>query len=210
MYLERKKLVNAAGKTVYQYLVECPACHEQRWQWKTKASHCKSCAGQISYTLPNRERLDKRKYGHGYITKQGYHLLFDGEKYVPAHRLAFPDLPADQVVHHIDGDKLNNQTSNLIPLSKQAHRELHGQLEQLSYLLIQCGFIEFDRSSNMYRLSTPAQKCVGQFSVKSGELLPGGAGDNPEPSPSRGRCNDYPFEEYAQVGGSAERLISTN
>ena len=206
MYLERKKLVNAAGKTVYQYLVECPACHEQRWQWKTKASHCKSCEGQISYTLANRERLDKRKYGHGYITKQGYHLLFDGEKYVPAHRLAFPDLPADQVVHYIDGDKLNNQTSNLIPLSKQAHRELHGQLEQLSYLLIQCGFIEFDRSSNMYRLSTPAQKCVGQFSVKSGELLPGGAGDNPEPSPNWGRCNDYPFEEYAQVGGSAERL----
>lgn len=206
MYLERKKLVNAAGKAVYQYLVECPACHEQRWQWKTKATHCKSCAGRISYTLPNRERLDKRKYGHGYITKQGYHLLFDGEKYVPAHRLAFPDLPADHVVHHIDGDKLNNQLGNLLPLSKQAHRELHGQLEQVSYLLIQCGFIEFDRSSCMYRLSTSAQKCVEQFSVNSGELLPGGAGDNPEPSPNWGRCNDYPFEEYAQVGGSAERL----
>ena len=110
------------------------------------------------------------------------------------------------MVHHIDGDKLNNQLDNLLPLSKQAHRELHGQLEQVSYLLIQCGFIEFDRSSCMYRLSTSAQKYAEQFSVNSGELLPGGAGDNPEPSPSRGRCNDYPFEEYAQVGGSAERL----
>lgn len=208
MFLERRRIADPKnGKPRYQYLVACPSCNEQRWQWKTRATHCKSCAGRISYTLPNRERLDKRKYGHGYITRQGYHLLFDGEKYVPAHRLAFPDLPENHVVHHIDGDKLNNQMSNLLPLSKQVHQELHGQLEQVSYTLIRCGFIEFDNDTKTYRLSTFAQKCVKQLSVNSGELLPGGAGDNPEPSPTPwGRCNDYPFEEYAQAGGSAERL----
>lgn len=30
---------------------------------------------------------------------------------------------------------------------------------------------------------------------------------NPEPSLSGGRCNDYPFWEYAQVSGSAGHLI---
>jgi len=208
MYLERRTQINPKGKTVYQYLVECPCCNEQRWQWKTNGTYCKRCAGRISYTLPQVERKDKRKHGNGYITKQGYHLLFDGQSYVPAHRLAFPDLPDTHVVHHIDGNKLNNKLTNLLPLSKQAHRELHGQLEQVSYGLIQNGFIEFDQSSGAYRLSTSAQKWVEQYSVNSGELLPDGAGDNPEPSPLRGRCNDYPFEEYAQVGGSAERLTS--
>lgn len=208
MYLERRKLEDPAWtKPRYQYLVACPECDEQRWVWNAKATHCKSCAGRVSYTLPTVDRHDKRKHGHGYITKQGYHLLFDGERYVPAHRMAFPGLPKDHVVQHIDGDKLNNQRANLLSMSKTAYRELHGQLEQLSYQLIQNGFIEFDREAGAYRFSTFAQKCVKQLSVNSGELLPGGAGDNPEPSPTPwGRCNDYPFEEYAQAGGSAERL----
>ena len=206
MYLERRKFTKDSGKTVYQYLVECPVCKDQRWQWKTNGQHCKSCAGRMSYTLPSKERTDKRKHGNGYITKQGYHLLFDGTSYVPAHRIAFPDLPSDQVVHHIDGDKLNNQISNLLPLSKSEHRALHGQLEEVSYKLIQVGFIEFDFSSREYRLSTSAQKWVEQYSVNSGEILPGGAEDNPEPSPKWGRRNDYPIPEYAQVGGSAEYL----
>ncbi len=206
MYLERKKITKESGKAVYQYLVECPCCKHQRWQWKTNGTYCKSCAGKMSYTLPEKERKDKRKHGNGYITKQGYHLLFDGTNYVPAHRIAFPDLPSDHVVHHIDGDKLNNKIENLLPLSKSAHRELHGQLEKVSYTLIQAGFIEFDHVNKVYRLSTSAQKWVEQYSVNSGEILPGGAEDNPEPSPKWGRCNDYPIPEYVQVGGSAEYL----
>lgn len=205
MYIEKRTHTKDNGRVVYQYLVECPSCKEQRWQWKTNGTYCKACAGRVSYTLPNKERKDKRKHGHGYITKQGYHLLFDGEKYVPAHRLAFPDLPSSHVVHHIDGDKLNNEIGNLLPMSKSAHQELHGQLEEISYLLIRAGLIEFDRDSCTYRLSTLIQKCMRQYSVNSGKLLPGGAEDNPEPSlVIQGRCNDYPFEEYAQVGGSAE------
>lgn len=160
----------------------------------------------MSYTLPTKERKDKRKHGNGYITRQGYHLVFDGKNYIPAHRLAFPDLPNDHVVHHIDGNKLNNEKSNLLSLSKQAHRELHGQLERVSYQLIQAGLIEFDLGTCTYRLSTPMQKCMGQYSVNSGEILPGGAEDNPEPSPKWGRCNDYPVGEYVQVNGSAEHL----
>ena len=211
MYQDRKIVLNSSGNKVYQYLVQCPACEASRWVFNAKATHCKSCAGQQSYTAPTKERSDKRKRGDGYITKQGYHLAYDGDKYVPAHRLAFPDLPEDHVVHHIDGDKLNNIQTNLIPLTKTAHRELHGQLEQVSYALIKAGFIEFDRLSGAYRLSTSVQKWAEQYSVNSGEILPGGAEDNPEPSLMQwGRCNDYPVGEYVQVDGSAERLTSNS
>ena len=206
MYLDRRTELNSTGKVVYKYLVECPDCKEQRWQWKTTGGRCKSCAGIHCYNPPTIDRKDKRKHGQGYITKQGYHLLFDGTNYIPAHRMAFPDLPKNMVVHHIDGNKLNNTVSNLIPLTKKAHRELHGDLERLSYLLIQTGLIKFNHETGTYSLSTPIQKCVGQFSVNSVELLPDDAEDNTEPSPKWGRCNDYPIEEYAQVSGSAECL----
>ena len=192
MYLDRRTFQRPTGRIVYQYLVECPTCKKQRWVWNAKASLCQVCAGKACYKRPLKERIDKRKEGDGYITKQGYHLLFDGKNYVPAHRLQFADLPRTHVVHHIDGDKLNNHMENLLPLSKQAHRKLHGQLEQVSYDLIQAGFIEFDKQSNTYRLSTSAQKWVEQYSVNSGKTLPSGVEGNPEPSPKWGRCNDYP------------------
>lgn len=206
MYLDRKAEKNSAGRTVYKYLVECPDCKEQRWQWKTNGGRCKSCAGIYCYNPVSVDRKDKRKHGQGYITKQGYHLLFDGISYVPAHRMAFPGLPKTMVVHHIDGNKLNNKESNLVPLTKKAHRELHGQLETLSYTLIQLGLIQFDHTSGTYSLGSSIQKCMELISVNSVDILPGGAEDNTEPSPKWGRCNDYPIEEYSQVAGSAEYL----
>lgn len=210
MYLERKRLEDSPeGKFRYSYLVECPECKQPRWQSNAKStSRCKPCGGRASYTPNKIDRKDKRKFGEGYITKQGYHLVFDGTNYIPAHRTSFTDLPKEWVVHHVDGDKLNNVVDNLVPLSKQAHRELHGQLEKLSYLLIQSGLITFDKPSISYSLSSSLQKCIELNSVNSGKLLADGAEDNPEPSPKWGRCNDYPKGEYSQVAGSAEPLTT--
>lgn len=208
MYLESKSNVDpVTGKTKYLYLIECPECKVPRWQSNAKSTkRCKPCAGRITYNPVKVDRKDKRQRGQGYITKQGYHLVFDGKNYIPAHRTAFPDIPVDWVVHHIDGDKLNNVVSNLLPLSKSTHRELHGQLETLSYLLIQCGLIVFNRDTCTYALSSSLQKCSELISVNSGDTLTSGVEGNPEPSLVRGRCNDYPIEEYTQVSGSAEHL----
>ena len=211
MYLERKRLENSpTGKYRYHYLVECPGCKQPRWQSDAKSTkQCKPCGGRDSYVPSKVDRKDKRKNGDGYITKQGYHLVFDGEKYVPAHRMTFPNIPDDWVVHHVDGDKLHNLPDNLVPLSKQAHRELHGQLEHLSYSLIQSGLIQFDHKTSTYSLSTPMKEFMGQYSVNSVKLLPGGAEDNTEPSLIKwGRRNDYPAREYSQVAGSAEHPTS--
>lgn len=201
-YIERTRIENSSkGKYRYKYLVECRVC-EKRYETKTYPSkqqpRCKNCAGRESYTPSKIERESIRKRGDGYITKQGYHLIYDGSKYIPAHRFAFPDLPSDMVVHHIDGDKLNNELVNLVPLSKKDHRVAHGELEKCSYYLIQNGLIQYDRENNTYDLSTTMKKFIDANPVNSGKLSARSGGDNPEPSPVKGRCNDYPLPEYAR------------
>ena len=89
----------------------------------------------------------KNEYGKGYITKQGYHLTWTGSRYEPTHRVLLKEaghvIPEGHVVHHVDGDKLNNKISNLVILSKSDHRSLHHQLEAISMRLVRDGFIEF-------------------------------------------------------------------
>jgi len=199
MYLSRRK--TESGK--YQYLVECSVCKGQRWQSHARATNCKSCAGRLSYSPATVPRKDARQIGEGYITKQGYHLIFKDGAYVPAQRIPFPDLPVDWVVHHVDGNKLHNEIPNLHPCTKTEHREIHGQLEKLSYYLIQQGFIEFDGAK--YAFSTSMKKFMLANSVNSGKPVSIDIDGNPEPSQVQpGRCNDYPDREYSQVAGSAE------
>lgn len=201
-YIDRRRIEDSeAGKYRYEYQVQCRVCSTTYWttSYPSKPPRCRSCAGTQSYTPAKVDRKDKRNRGDGYITKQGYHLVFDGKSYVPAQRLAFPNLPKDWVVHHIDGDKLNNVLENLVPLTKKGHREAHGSLEKVSYALIQAGLIEYDRDTNSYSMSTSMKKFVDANPVNSGKPLTDGAEGNPEPSqPSVGRCNDYPIEEYTR------------
>lgn len=204
MYLERKRLESKEDVYKYKYLHECPSCLKPRWTSHTKANRCSTCAGRESYKPHTVKRKDARKRGDGYITKQGYHLIYVDGNYIPAHRLAFKDLPKHKIVHHIDGNKLNNHISNLHPCSKSEHRIIHGQLERLSYKLIQSDNIYFEDGEYKFRASI--EKLIDENSVNSGELLTLKGEDNPEPSLVRGRCNDYPTEEYAQVSGSAEDL----
>mgnify|MGYP005993414975 CR=1 FL=1 len=199
MYKERKLI---EGK--YKYFVECPSCSKGRWVSNAKATRCKSCAGKQTYTKPKKDREDKCKRGDGYVTKQGYHLMYVDGKYVPAHRLLFPSIPKEHVVHHIDGDKLNNVRSNLYPCDKRKHRLIHSQLESLSYLLIQKGLIVFEEDA--YYLSTTMEKFMVANSVNSGEAIASSVDGNPEPSPIIGKVQRLSVKEYTQVGGSAEDL----
>lgn len=193
MYLERKL---EGGKYIYRH--SCPICGVDRWTSRTKAGRCASCAGKASYVKPTKPRSNSRKRGDGYITKQGYHLVYNDGAYVPAHRLVVGELKDDEIVHHIDGNKLNNSRDNLYICTRDAHRAIHGQLERISYFLIQNGMIEFE--DGRYRLSTPMKQFVGENSVNSGKPLTVDAEGNPEPSPVWGRCNDYPEQGVGPSG----------
>lgn len=78
-------------------------------------------------------------YHKGYIiTWNGYKLVKapedypykDNKGYVREHRLVMERylgryLEPNEEVHHIDGDKLNNDISNLVVLTKMEHRRIH-------------------------------------------------------------------------------------
>jgi len=65
--------------------------------------------------------------------------------YVPEHILIAERMIGRQlvkykeVVHHINGIKLDNREGNLLVCTRSEHRMLHGQLEQIGYILFQQG-----------------------------------------------------------------------
>lgn len=199
-YMDRRRIANSdTGKYRYEYYVACSVCNKEYWtkSYPSKPSRCRHCAGVQSYTPAKESRSNTRKRGEGYITKQGYLLVYTGKSYEPAHRLVLPPSNPNNVIHHIDGDKLNNLRENLVELTKQTHREAHGSLEKVSYQLIQAGLIEYDHETNTYNLGRALQKCIALNPVNSGNTQTDDAVGNPEPSQLiTGRCNDYPKGEY--------------
>ena len=77
--------------------------------------------------------------------------------YVAEHRLAIENelgryLRSDEVVHHIDCDKQNNELLNLITMSIQQHSKSHGTLEKCVAALIKSGAIRFNRKTLSYEV----------------------------------------------------------
>lgn len=73
------------------------------------------------------------KYGTATLSNRGYYRISshkEGNKNKSLHRLVFEDyhnctLDNKDVIHHIDGDALNNHPANLICMSQAAHNKLH-------------------------------------------------------------------------------------
>jgi hypothetical protein len=48
-------------------------------------------------------------------------------------------------VHHIDGDKLNNELKNLcLYINEEEHSDMHYSLEKIAYSLVKSGKIKFN------------------------------------------------------------------
>lgn len=77
------------------------------------------------------------KFGNASIDKNGYYIIHSNEKGnrgKKLHRLIFEDFfnidlneefPEGVVIHHNDGNKLNNEVWNLIPMSNSEHSSIH-------------------------------------------------------------------------------------
>lgn len=86
------------------------------------------------------------------INKQGYRNTGAGRKCVLEHRVVAGAKPGE-IVHHIDGDKLNNHRSNLhVFESNSMHTKAHKSLEAVGYALISLGMVYFDKTEGVYKL----------------------------------------------------------
>ena len=81
------------------------------------------------------------KHGTAIIGNHGYleiSSVKEGNKGKLLHRLVFEDfyqitLPSNILIHHEDGNKLNNKIWNLVPMTRKEHNKLHGQNRTLEY-----------------------------------------------------------------------------
>lgn len=62
-------------------------------------------------------------------------------------------IPTGHVVHHIDGNKRNNDKKNLILLTVEEHNNAHAKSEQLIFQLVKNGTIIFNRHTKLYEFS---------------------------------------------------------
>ena len=62
-----------------------------------------------------------------YINKRGYRCFSDSGKYVHlwVAKKKFGSIPKGCVVHHKDGNRLNNAPANLTLMTKQQHDHFH-------------------------------------------------------------------------------------
>lgn len=60
------------------------------------------------------------------------------------------ELTQDEVVHHVDGDKLNNAPENLHVCSRSEHGHFHGSLEREAFKLVKSGLIKFHPDHGYY------------------------------------------------------------
>lgn len=159
----------------------CPICKEEKetteWRFKRKKTlFCKNCVTigtQKGLKRPQFSGENSGRWGGGeYISSDGYKMIkIEGEfiesgrqKYKKEHIVIYENFLGRELkttkgnngeqIHHIDGDKLNNSIDNLVICSNMSeHRNLHCQLEKISYDLIQKDIIIFDHQEKKYKIN---------------------------------------------------------
>ncbi|HOV80807.1 MAG TPA: HNH endonuclease signature motif containing protein [Bacillota bacterium] len=144
VYCSRQCAGLAKRKRVTKTCLICGCSFEipEAWNRKGEGQYCsKQCAsiGQgKSRSGPNNPRWnngpiyggDKRKY----LLKRAPEHLSAVRGYVLEHRLVAETmlgrpLKNDEIIHHLNGDPLDNRPENLIVLSRSEHARLHAKMK---------------------------------------------------------------------------------
>lgn len=123
-----------------KYLVCCSKCGEEYARYEQKKFTCRAC---LNIAYPRTFYRNRAIV----LERDGYKCQCCGDK-------------ERNAVHHIDCNKKNNSTSNLITLCNQCHRYIHGKYTN-----------EVLRRSNIYKLF-PKSFRWGQFGKRFGDVVP--------------------------------------
>lgn len=140
---------------------------------KNSKSFCREClkehgvaklAGMVGY-----ESITKRIENNVGITyvrdKDEYPYVYVGKNYPYSNRTSLREhifvmqehlerkLEKGEIVHHIDGDKLNNKLDNLFLTTVDEHNKLHAASENIIFDLVKKGLVVFDRETARYKLT---------------------------------------------------------
>lgn len=159
---------------------------------------CRGCASKVSakarlgkpsWNKGNKLPPEKRGANHRswrggrYIDAHGYMMVHHHnntarskwEHYIKEHVFVMENhqgrkLGKDEIVHHIDGNRLNNVLDNLFLTDSKGHRDAHQTLQEIGYRLVRCGLVTFDRDLGQYVAQNKLRELLEQ---------PGGANQQP-------------------------------
>jgi hypothetical protein len=135
---------------VTQKLVECAICHKKIFRTlsrlkKFEHHYCSTkCRKEGSRRFDAKRVVDyiKSKSGHSKLAlgRKGKSISYDGYYWYSnkkIHRLIFEKylgrrLKPTEIVHHINGDKLDNRLENLELVSRAEHNKIHFSFERRS------------------------------------------------------------------------------
>lgn len=137
-------------------------------------SYCKDCISKIGVnklaSLAGYESKVKNKFepnvGKVIIGKEGYPEIYIGKNYpfrkggyrsIREHQCVMElhlnrALEQGEIVHHIDGNKKNNNLENLYLTTVNEHNKLHAESEQIIFELYKLGIVIFDKETGRYEL----------------------------------------------------------
>jgi hypothetical protein len=150
---------------------EFTKCRNGKYDTSVK-SYCRECITKIGkmklasingYVAKAEKHLEKKKivvtdkqlypdvyYGLDYPYRKGYGTIKE-HTYVMECYLK-RGLVKGEIVHHIDGDKTNNNIENLFLTTPAEHNKLHAGSEAIVFRLVKLGIVQFNRELARYEL----------------------------------------------------------
>lgn len=140
----------------------------------TSKSYCGDCISKIGKnklaSVAGLQSKIKNKFipniGKVVVGKEGYPEIYIGKDYpyrkggyrsIREHLYVMEchlkrGLKSGEIVHHIDGDKANNNIENLFLTTVNEHNKLHAESESIVFELVKCGIVVFDKETARYKL----------------------------------------------------------
>ena len=158
-------------RTKKVYVYQCNECgveferdYDPAKEGATNVHFCKDCWDPSLGQREAKKAKLKKAEALGQRTHKTYKEIYVGPDYpyrdslwVREHIVVMEQhigkrIPEGMVVHHIDGDKLNNNLDNLLLCTIEEHNKCHAANEQIVFDLYKKGLVKFDKNKKEYYL----------------------------------------------------------